>query len=43
MDEPEVLLDLRKLNGNPSFMMFDKFWKELSAYLEEVTSAVDDR
>ena len=42
MDEPEVPLDLRKLNGNPSSMMFDKFWKELSAYLEEITSAVDD-
>lgn len=43
MDEPEVLLDLRKLNGNPNSTLFDKFWEELSTYLEEVTPAVDDR
>ena len=42
MDEPEVLLDLRKLKGNPNSTLFDKFWKELSTYLEEVTPAVDD-
>ena len=42
MDEPEVLLDLRKLNGKPNSTMFDKFWGELSTYLEEVTPAVDD-
>ena len=34
MDEPEVLLDLRKLNGNPNSTLLDKFW--------EVTPAVDD-
>ena len=43
MDELEVLLDLRKLNGKPNSTMFDKFWGELSTYLEEVTPAVDDR
>ena len=42
MDEPEVLLDLRKLNGKPYSTVFDKFWEELSTYLEEVTPAVDD-
>ena len=42
MDEPEVLLDLRKLNGKPNSTVFDKFWEELSTYLE-VTPAVDDR
>lgn len=43
IDEPEILLDLRKLNGKPNSTEFDKFWKELSTYLEEVTPAVDDR
>ena len=33
MDEPEVLLDLRKLNGNPNSTLFDKFWEELSTYM----------
>ena len=42
IDEPEVLLDLRKLNGKPNSTAFDRFWGELSTYLEEVTRAVDD-
>ena len=43
LDEPEILLDLRRLNGSPNATTFDKFWEELSAYLEEITPAVDDR
>ena len=43
LDEPEILLDMRKLNGKPDSSMFDEFWKELSVYLVEVSPAVDDR
>ena len=41
--DPDVLLDLRKLNGNPRSTHFDNFWEELSLFLDEVTPAVDDR
>lgn len=40
---PGVLIDLRKLNGNPTSTHFDDFWAELSLFLEEVTPAVDRR
>lgn len=43
LDDPEVLLDLRKSNGNPKTSLFDSFWEELQAYLDEITPAVDDR
>ncbi len=43
LDEPEILLDLRQLNGKPNATVFDKFWHELSTYLVEVTPSVDDR
>ena len=41
--DPDILLDLRKLNGNPKATLFDDFWTELSLFLEELTPAVDDR
>lgn len=41
--DPDILLDLRKLNGDPKSTLFDDFWLELSLFLEEVTPAVDDR
>lgn len=43
LDDPEVILDLRKSNGNPKSSLFDSFWVELQAYLDEITPAVDDR
>ena len=43
LDEPDILLDLRRLNGKPNAPAFDKFWEELSAYLEEISPAVNDR
>ena len=43
LDEPDILLDLRRLNGKPNATAFDKFWEELSTYLKEITPAVDDR
>ena len=42
IDEPDILLDLRRLNGKPNATAFDKFWEELSAYLEDISPAVDD-
>ena len=41
-DDPEIILDLRKLNGNPRSTKFDEFWSELASY-EETTLAVDER
>ena len=43
LDEPDILLDLRSLNGQSKSTQFDKFWEELSVYLEEINPAVDDR
>ena len=31
--DPNILLDLRKLNGNPKATLFDDFWTELSPFL----------
>ena len=42
-DDPDIILDLRKLNGNPKSTKFDAFWSELASYLEEATLAVDER
>ena len=33
MDEPEVLLDLRKLNGKPNSTAFDRFWESFQLTL----------
>ena len=27
LDDPEIIMDLRKLNGNPNSTTFDPFWK----------------
>ncbi len=43
MDEPDVILDLRKLNGKPGSSTFDRFWLELRDYLEEIGPAVQER
>ena len=42
-NDPQIILDLRKLNGDPQSTKFDVFWSELATYLEEATLAVDDR
>lgn len=33
MDDPDIVLDLRKLNGKPSSSKFDAFWLELHSYI----------
>ena len=43
IEAPEIIFDLRKLNGNPKATHFDDFWAELSTFLEEINPAVDDR
>ena len=43
MDDPDIVLDLRKLNGKPSSSKFDVFWLELHNYLEEIGPAVQER
>ena len=43
VNDPDVILDLRKLNGRPKSDVFDDFWNELAIYVQEITPAVDDR
>jgi len=43
LDDPEIIMDLRQMNGNPKATTFDVFWQELQLYLDEVTLAVDER
>ena len=43
LDDPEVILDLRKSNGNPKSSLFYSFWEELQAYLDEITPVFDER
>jgi hypothetical protein len=43
MNDPDIVLDLRKLNGKPSLSKFDAFWLELHSYLEEIGLAVQER
>ena len=43
LDEPEILLGMRRLNGKLNSTVFERFWDELSFYLEEITPACDDR
>ena len=42
LDDADIIMDMRKLNGKPNSTKFDAFWSELSAFLEESTPAVDD-
>ena len=43
LDDPDIILDMRKLNGKPGSSEFDAFWQELSTYLKEVGPAVQER
>ena len=43
MDDPDIILDLRKLNGKVKSTQFDPFWDQLQLYLDELTLAVDER
>jgi len=43
LDDTQITLDLREMNGNPKCTKFDDFWSELEEYLEEITTAVDER
>ena len=43
LDDPDIMLDLRRLNGRVTSDKFDPFWDELQAYLDELGLAVDER
>ena len=43
MDDPDILLDLRKQKGDVHSSKYDMFWNVLSVYIEEVNPAVDER
>ncbi len=40
LDDPQMVMDLRRMNGKP---IFDAFWQELQLYLDETNLAVDER
>ena len=42
-EEPQVLLDLRKLNGNPKSIKFDEFWEEINILFNEYQASVQER
>ena len=41
-DDTELVLGIRRANGNPQSPIFDVFWQELQHYLDKIT-AVDER
>ena len=43
LDDPDIILDLRSVNGKAKCNVFDLFWDELKLYLDETTLAVDER
>ena len=43
MDDPDIIIDMRKMNGRPGSSEFNAFWLELNSYLEEVGPAVQER
>ena len=43
LDDPEIVLDLRRMNDNVQNSLFDTLWRELQAYLDKISLAVDER
>ena len=43
LDDLQLVLDLRELNGNPHSTRFDVVWDDLAQYLEDTTMAADER
>ena len=43
LDDPDIVIDLRRLNGRVTNDKFNPFWDELQAYLDELGLAVDER
>ena len=42
-DDPDVILDLRVLNGQPGSTRFDLFWNECQKFFDEHVAAVSER
>ena len=43
VDDPDIIIDLRRFNGKVNTCQFDPFWGELQAFLDEEVLAVDER
>ena len=43
LDDPDIVIDLRRLNGRVTNDKFNPFWDELQVYLDELGLAVDER
>ena len=39
VNDPDIVLDLRRLNGKPTSSTFDVFWSELQSYLDEINDS----
>ena len=42
-DEPDILLDLRVLNGKPNSTKYDEFWDEIQTLFNEYETAAHER
>lgn len=42
-DDPDLVVDLRSMNGDPGTSKFDIFWAEVGAYLNEINTAAQER
>lgn len=42
-DDPDIIVDLRSLNGKPNSTKFDDFWNEVHVLFEEYQAAVHER
>ena len=43
LDDPQIVMDLRRMNGKPNSTIFNAFWQELQLYLDQTNLAVDER
>ena len=43
LDDSEIVLDLNRMKGPARSSLFDTFWSELQAYLDEINMEVDER
>ena len=43
LDDPQIVMDLRRMNGKPNSTIFNTVLQELQLYLDETNLAVDER
>ena len=43
LDDPEIIIDLRKTNGHKEYYNFDEFWDEINKLVKEHQTVVHER